>query len=287
MNAQIIRQVMAEVLLDQHHGTEGDLMRAVERLSLKQGLLLGKKMTKIDRERFHEVFWDLIVQRIITPGWTVDRANSAKHGGLPYYHLSESGKDVLTKELSSGIVTTAISKALTREDEEAYLGKLDQAAPDIDLIALRYYREAISAFSEGLVLASTIMIAKAIDRISQLHIEKLEEAVISKEKSTEIGDEDGWAFLSRLGYFKDRLEVLRMTLPKDMSEEDTNERNLKKRIERVYMDEKCYMVYPEVSPEDARGNLTLFIEYARSITILEKWLKENPLPDKLGKSGVT
>jgi len=90
-----------------------------------------------------EILWDLIIQRIVTPGLNPSNPN------LPWFRLTEYGKNVIKHGESNP------------HDPSGYLEKITQ----VDPIAYEYIKESLRDFSVGCYLSSVMMLGIAAERI--------------------------------------------------------------------------------------------------------------------------
>jgi hypothetical protein len=112
-----------------------------------------------DRERFRElfldVFWELVVQGVITPG------NGDGSVDVSVFHLTDHGK-----------------KAVSEPDYQPhnpaeYLRRLGQGIPSPDSTVLAYLQESLDCFAHGMMVASTTMLGIAAERVFILVCESL------------------------------------------------------------------------------------------------------------------
>ncbi len=106
---------------------------------------------------FHltEVFWELLVERIVAPGrdaWNLE---------LPWYHATTYGRRLLEGEAGHP------------HDEAAYLGRVRAAVPRPDDTVMVYLRESVRAFRRATPVAATIVLGIAAERVFLLVCEAL------------------------------------------------------------------------------------------------------------------
>ena len=110
---------------------------------------------------FHvtEVFWQLLIEGIVTPGM-----NSANQN-LPWFHVTDYGKKVLAAEAGHP------------HDETGYLARVRTRVHQPDATVLSYLSESLAAFRRGTPVASTIMLGIAAERVFLLVCDSLSAAL--------------------------------------------------------------------------------------------------------------
>ena len=94
-----------------------------------------------------EVLWDLIMQRIVTPGLNPANPN------LPWFRLTEYGKRVIKE------------KETNPHDPSNYLQQFHSKFSQLDGIAFAYIQESLRNFNMGCYLSSVMMLGIAAERI--------------------------------------------------------------------------------------------------------------------------
>jgi hypothetical protein len=95
----------------------------------------------------NEVFWQLITQGIISPGF--DPANPE----LPFFHITDHGK----RALEEGDV-------FIPHDPTEYLREFSKTVVNQDDVVVEYLKESLRCFTTGCFLASTMMLGIAAER---------------------------------------------------------------------------------------------------------------------------
>ena len=93
LDKQILRSLILEALKNDPATQLNSLLNAVERLAIKHKLLQSN-LTNEDRMQVIETCWDLITERIITPG-TPKQFDS----GWPHFHTTPFGNTVIGESL--------------------------------------------------------------------------------------------------------------------------------------------------------------------------------------------
>lgn len=110
-----------------------------------------------DRSVFHEVFWDLFRQGIITPG--INDSNL----DFPHFSLSHFGKKILDNQ-----------NTYFFHDLSTYTTLIQSNVPKINGTTLLYLQEAMQAFKSGCMLAATVMLGVASEHSFLLLLEAVE-----------------------------------------------------------------------------------------------------------------
>lgn len=93
-----------------------------------------------------EVTWDLIIQRIISPGLNMSNPN------LPWFHVTEYGRTVLDEQDYSP------------HDPSGYLKRFQEKIPTADPTVVFYLTEALNCFYLGNLVASIVMLGVSSER---------------------------------------------------------------------------------------------------------------------------
>ncbi len=93
-----------------------------------------KHLNPADQFTISEVIWDLIAERIITPG--IDRSNV----NFPFVSLTSYGKNVISRS------------APHYYDPEGYIAFMKGIAPDLDPVIAQYALESVNCFKRQLFL---------------------------------------------------------------------------------------------------------------------------------------
>lgn len=103
---------------------------------------------------FHEVFWDLFRQGIITPGINDSSLE------FPHFSVSQFGRKILENE-----------NTYFFHDLSTYTTLMKSNVPDINDTTLLYLQEAMQSFKSGCMLAATVMLGVASEHSFLLLLE--------------------------------------------------------------------------------------------------------------------
>ncbi|HEY3127874.1 MAG TPA: hypothetical protein VGL91_00305 [Acidobacteriota bacterium] len=107
----------------------------------------------------HEVLWELIIERVIAPGLNPSNPN------LPWFHVTRYGRKVIAEE------------KFIPHDPSGYLSDFKQRFPTRDATVYAYLAESVEAFDRGALVASTVMLGIAAERVFLLVCESLIKAL--------------------------------------------------------------------------------------------------------------
>lgn len=102
-----------------------------------------------------EVFWQLVIEGILSPGMNSSNMN------LPWFHRTKYGKQVIEKEVP------------TPHDPTGYLTRISQNVRKPDQTVLFYLSESLFSFRRGNLVASTVMLGIAAERVFLLVCESM------------------------------------------------------------------------------------------------------------------
>jgi len=105
-----------------------------------------RRLEPADKAQINVVTWDLIMERILTPGYDADSPN------YPFLRLTSFGEAVLA------------DTAPHHYDPEGYLEYLNTTIPDLDPVLKQYLAEGLNCFRRGLYFASAVMIGAAAEK---------------------------------------------------------------------------------------------------------------------------
>jgi len=198
---------MEEIKFSHDEENPSEIVRAVIFEMLKEGRL---DQLPISTERFrdkvkfegndsqarkkflllvHEIMWELIIQRVITPG--SDTANP----NLPFFRVTDYGKEVLASE------------DFIPHDPANYLKRYQTIVGTPDPVAFEYLKESLRSFNNGCYLAATMVLGIASERIFLTFCELLLNAISNaseKQKFTKILD--GMPMIAKLNFVQSKIE---------------------------------------------------------------------------------
>lgn len=117
-----------------------------------------------------EVFWQLTIEGIIAPGI------SGNQGGFPWFRVTAFGKKVIEQ------------KGYVPNDRLGYLRLLQSRVGQSDPTVLVYVTESLETFARGSLVASTVMLGVAAERVFELLCDSLQPALLSAKEQAKLAD---------------------------------------------------------------------------------------------------
>ncbi|GAH56760.1 unnamed protein product, partial [marine sediment metagenome] len=102
-------------------------------------------LNRADKTIIVEIIWDLIMERVLTPG------NEQSDASFPFVSLTTFGE------------TYARDPSAQYYDADRYVAFLEQLAPDLNPIILQYAQEGINCYRRLLLFASAVMFGAAAE----------------------------------------------------------------------------------------------------------------------------
>ena len=94
-----------------------------------------------------EVFWQLVIEQILSPGMNSSNMN------LPWFHRTKYGEKVISEQTP------------TPHDPTGYLRRINENSAKPDDTVLAYLSESLLSFRRGNLVASTVMLGIAAERV--------------------------------------------------------------------------------------------------------------------------
>lgn len=208
-----------------------------------------------------DIFWDLIIEGLVRPGLE-DGVNQ----GLPWYHVSEHGKNVLTNQPPQPY------------DPDGYLTEI-RAIPNIDEVIISYLEESLKAFRIHCHLSSAITLGCASEKAFLLLIEACKASISdSTERSNFEKKTDTLAIKRKHDEFRKILETkIVPDLPKELKENlDTYLIGLFSII-RSTRNDAGHPSGKEIRREHLYAHLVTFPNYLKKVYDLIDWLNNKNL----------
>lgn len=172
---KILRSLVLEVFKKSPHTQAISVINDVERLVNERDLFSSKdecERFKVDYRNYEqrqlnssdkfgilEVIWDLITERIITPG--MDHSNP----DFPFVSLTSFGHDVINQS------------APHYYDPDGYIRFLKAMTPSLDPVIEQYVLEGLHCFRRQLFFASAVMLGAAAEKSVLLLLEAIAKSV--------------------------------------------------------------------------------------------------------------
>ncbi len=154
----LILEVLSKTPQTQIVGTINDVERLVaernlfpslddcERLGVEYSYYQQKKLNPTDGLTISEIIWDLIIERIVTPG--LDSSNP----NFPLFRLTKFGHDYISLS------------APHYYDPQGYMKFLRNIVQNLDPVIEQYIFESLNCYRQQLFFASVVMIGAAAEK---------------------------------------------------------------------------------------------------------------------------
>jgi hypothetical protein len=110
----------------------------------------GQKLREEDAALLKHLVWDLILERVLTPG---TREPRSVNGGWPFLSITAHGKKVISEQ-----------KAVPY-DPDGYLKELTKSVPSMNPAVVDYVAESVGTFRTGNNLAAAVMLGAASEMV--------------------------------------------------------------------------------------------------------------------------
>lgn len=207
-----------------------------------------------------EVFWQLVVEGILAPGLNPSNPN------LPWFHVTKYGKQVLQESVANP------------HDPTDYLVRLQQRVINPDATVVVYLSESLFSLRRGNLIASTVMLGIAAERVFLLLCESLEQALTSAKESKNFADVlKRFAMKPKLDWIHLKIQSLQDTHVKGFRENATIMVTTIYDLLRTQRNELGHPqpTPPKLSREDVFANLQLFPRYYEVAEKVRQFLKQN------------
>jgi hypothetical protein len=208
-----------------------------------------------------DILWDLITEGLVRPG-----LGDGLNQGLPWYHVSEYGKTVLTNQTPQPY------------DPDGYLTEV-RAIPNMDEVILSYLEESLKAFRIHCHLSSVITLGCASEKAILLLIEACKAAISNPTDQADFEKRtDTLAIKRKHDEFQNLLKAkIVPLLPKELKENLDNYLIGLFSIIRSTRNDAGHPSGKEIRREPLYAYLATFPEYLKKIYDLIGWLNNNKI----------
>jgi len=206
-----------------------------------------------------DILWDLIMEGLVRPG-----LGDGSNQGLPWYHVSEYGKTVLTTQSPQPY------------DPDGYLTEV-RSIPNIDDVILSYLEESLKAFRIHCHLSSVITLGCASEKAVLLLIEACKVAISDPTYQADFEKKtDTLAIKRKHDEFQNLLKAKIVPfLPKELKENLDNYLIGLFSIIRSTRNDAGHPSGKEIRREPLYAYLVTFPEYLKKVYELIDWLNNN------------
>ena len=140
--------------------------RECEELGIEYSYYQQKNLNPHDKDQIAEVAWDLITERILTPGGGDHR--------WPFLRLTQFGHDVVSQS------------APHYYDPDAYMETLNKMMPNLDSVIGQSIFEGLRCFRRQLFFASAVMLGAAAEKAILLLLEAIVKSLDDPQTKKEV-----------------------------------------------------------------------------------------------------
>ena len=171
LDKQILRSLIFEVLKREPDTQIVNLINAVECLAKQQDLLNSPHflLSNEDKSQVIEICWDLIVERIITPG-----TSRSSDRSWPFFHTTPFANTIIGESLPHYY------------DPDAYIKYMKNNVQGLDNVIEQYIFDGLTCFKRQLFFASAVMLGAAAEKAILLLLESMAKAVTDPKEKKEI-----------------------------------------------------------------------------------------------------
>lgn len=207
-----------------------------------------------------EVFWQLVVEGILAPGYNYHNRD------LPWFHITQYGRLVLD------------SQDPQPHDPTGYLKRLEERIANPDPSVLAYLAESLETFRKDNLVASTVMLGIAAERVFLLLCESLENALGDAREKTAFSKLLGrFPMKPKLDWVQNKVQQLQSHRPTGFPENATIMVVAIYDLMRGQRNELGHPreLPPRVKREDALVNLQIFPRYYEIAEEMRTFLLSN------------
>jgi hypothetical protein len=207
-----------------------------------------------------EMFWQLLVEGILAPG------TSSNNPDLPFFHITQYGREVLT------------STGPPPYDPTGYLKRLQERVTSPDPTVVAYLAESLETLRKGNLVASTVMLGIAAERVFLLLCESLETALANPAEKVAFAKLLArFVMKPKLDWVHNKIQQIQKLSPSGFPENATI------MVVAIYDLIRCQrndlghprQLPPRVNREDAFVNLQIFPRYYEIAEAIRTFLLSN------------
>jgi len=248
----------------------GDIEELIEKQAIKCNLLdaerrkaegistqWANRLAPGESSKIREVIWELIIQRILTPGSNDHNPN------LPFIRLTDWGRECVNAE------------KIVPYDRNGYLTRLKEVCPNLDSLAEKYVIEALECFRRGCFFAAPVMLGCASEKIIVQLMETFENAIQDPDKKRRFERRmKDISIKSRFDYFRTEFSRVR-NIPPKLTDAIEIQLDGVFTLLRYARNDVGHPTGKEISRDEIFVSFGLFISYCERVNALIDWLKNN------------
>ncbi len=231
-----------------------------------------KQLSTVDTLTLSEIIWDLIQERVLTPG-----ENQAGQG-FPFFRLTKFGQDYISQS------------APHYYDPQGYMESLSNIAQNLDPVIEQYIFESLNCYRQQLLFASAVMIGAAAEKAILLLLEAIANSMgnpSNKRKAAQLLERPNLPnIFDTIGKTINQL-IKSKAIPYSVHQGCTEHLMSFFEMIRVERNEAVHPVYGQVDRTKVFLSLQTIPTALESINRLVEWFKSNSIPQRTQLYAVT
>jgi hypothetical protein len=209
-----------------------------------------------------DILWELMFQGVILPGF--DNSNQ----NLPWFHITEYGRMVLEEN------------EFLPHDPTKYLEFFRAQIKDMDQTLIKYLTESLDCFTKGSLIASTVMLGVASERMFLLLCVAMSNALIDITESKKFEKiKNANSMKPKQDWVTNKINDINKKYPKKLPDDiETNLNGIFNFIRKQRNDlGHPQEIIPNVTREQSYINLRIFPGYCKIVNEVIEFLKNNKI----------
>lgn len=222
-----------------------------------------KQLSPIDRLTLSEIIWDLIQERVLTPG------EHLADQGFPFFRLTEFGRSYISQAGPHFY------------DPQGYMEDLRNMVQNLDPVIEQYIFESLNCYRQQLFFASAVMIGAASEKAILLLLQAITNSMSnlnSKKKATQLLDRPNLPEIFDTINKTVNMLIKAKSIPYSVHQGCTE--HLKSLLEmiRVQRNDAIHPITGQVNRTKVFLSLQTIPVALESINRLIEWFGNNPIP---------
>jgi len=234
-----------------------------QRLGIDYKYYQHNTLNPIDKLTINEISWDLILERIVTPGFDASNPN------LPFFRLTQFGQDFISQT------------APHYYDPQDYMESLKNIVQNLDPVIEQYIFESLNCYRQQLFFASAVMIGAAAEKAILLLLQAITDSMSdpdSKRKASQLLERPNLPeIFDTINGNVDTL-IKEKTIPYSVHQGCTEHLISLFEMIRVQRNDAIHPITGQVNRTKVFLSLQTIPTALESINKLIEWFNSNPIP---------
>lgn len=246
--------------------TERDLFPSeddCQRLGFAYHYYKDKQLNPVDKLTINEIVWDLILERVATPG------ENMPDKGFPFFRLTKFGKDYISQS------------APHYYDPEGYMEFLGKLVQNLDSVIEQYIFESLRCYRRQLFFASAVMIGAAAEKAILLLLQAIADSISEegrKKKVAQLLDRPNLPDIFQIITKTVDTLIDEKSIPYSVHKGCTEHLLSLFEMIRVQRNDAIHPVVGQVDRSKVFLSLQTIPAALESVNRLIDWFKSNPIP---------